>query len=200
MKIFVLLCLLTFTALFSGCVVRQPNMQNPNVDSTTVLPATEPDTAHSEPKEEPNNFQDNELEDQTSASETVNVNLYFSDSQAMGLIIEQRSVDDDTPQRLIEELIKGPLLAENVPTIPLGTRLIGIEITGGTAFVNFSEEFILNHGGGSAGESLTLGSIVNTLVLHEGSEIQKVQILVDGSIVETLAGHIDISIPLESSN
>ena len=41
---------------------------------------------------------------------------------------------------------------------------------------------------------MLVGSIVNTLT--EFPEVKKVQILIDGTHVETLSGHMDLSEPL----
>ena len=96
----------------------------------------------------------------------------------------------------MNELIKGPTAQSGLyATIPPGTRLMDIKIEDGLATVDFSEAIKSKHPGGSAGESLTIGSIVNTLT--QFPTVQKVQILVEGRVVETLAGHLDISKPLE---
>jgi spore germination protein GerM len=168
----ILIMLLTLT----GCVVRQP-----------------------ETTEEPRNIQpadEQEPDSQPQSPEYV-VYLYFGDSQAMGFNREERTIDVVTPEKLIEELINGPVFEQNKQTIPDGTKLIDIKIEDKIAYVNFSRELTENHWGGSAGESMTIGSIVNTLALNEGTGIEKVQILVNGEKIETLAGHIDTSIPLE---
>lgn len=168
----ILITLLTLT----GCVVRNPR---------TI--------------EEPRNIQpmdEQKPDTQPQVPEYV-VYLYFGDSQAMGFNREERIIDAVTPERLIEELINGPVFDENKQTIPDGTKLINIKIEDKIAFVNFSRELTENHWGGSAGESMTIGSIVNTLALNEGTGIEKVQILIEGEKIETLAGHIDTSIPLE---
>ena len=52
-----------------------------------------------------------------------------------------------------------------------------------------------NHPGGSTAELQTIYSVVNTLTLNFPG-IKKVQLLIDGSVHDTLAGHIVISIPL----
>ena len=64
----------------------------------------------------------------------------------------------------------------------------------GIATVDFSKELQTNFSGGSTGEEMLIGSIVNTLT--DFPEVQKVSILIDGSAVETLSGHMDLSEPL----
>ena len=57
-----------------------------------------------------------------------------------------------------------------------------------------SKELEQNFSGGSTGEEMLIGSIVNTLT--DFPEVQKVQILIEGASVETLSGHMDLSEPL----
>ena len=64
----------------------------------------------------------------------------------------------------------------------------------GTAVVNFSKELQTNFVGGSTGEEMLVGSIVNTLT--EFSEVKNVHILVEGKNIETLSGHMDLSLPI----
>ncbi|MBQ5389910.1 MAG: GerMN domain-containing protein, partial [Anaerovibrio sp.] len=49
--------------------------------------------------------------------------------------------------------------------------------------------------GGSTGEEMLVGSLVNTLT--EFPEIKKVQILVEGKEIDSLSGHLDLSRPVE---
>jgi spore germination protein GerM len=69
-----------------------------------------------------------------------------------------------------------------------------LKITDQIAYVDFSEEIRSKHPGGSAGELMTLNSIVNSLT--ELPEIKKVQIMINGKKVDTLVGHADLSQPL----
>lgn len=128
-------------------------------------------------------------------AEDTAVTLYFSDDQAEFLVPETRQIANvpDTAKAAIEELIKGPQEDGNNATIPSGTQVLGVEVNQGIAYVNFSKELIDNHWGGSTGELMTISSIVNTLTEFEN--IQKVQILVEGKVVETIAGHADVSKP-----
>ena len=64
----------------------------------------------------------------------------------------------------------------------------------GTAYVDFSRDLQTKHPGGSGGELLTIYSIVDTLTTNF-DQIHQVKILVEGSEVLTLAGHIDTRHP-----
>ncbi len=121
--------------------------------------------------------------------------LYFADSQAMFLVREDRVVtadEGDTYESLaLKALIEGPKDEGDCATIPEGTKLLGVEVKDGVAYADFSKELKENHWGGSAGETMTIYSIVNTLT--ESGDIIGVKILVEGQEIETLAGHYDLT-------
>jgi germination protein M len=128
--------------------------------------------------------------------EMVEVNLYFSDSQAMYLEPEKRRISQ-TPslaRQAVIELIKGPENSELYPTIPQGTQVNEVYIVDDIVYVDLSEEIFKNHPGGSSGELMTVYSIVSTLT--EIPPIVGVQILVEGNEMNSLVGHVDISMPL----
>jgi len=128
--------------------------------------------------------------------EMFEINLYFSDSQAMYLVPEKRKISQ-IPSLAIQavvELIKGPENSDLYPTIPEGTQVNELYIAGDIAYIDLSEEIFKNHPGGSSGELMTVYSIVNTLT--EIHSIKGVQILVEGNEKKTLIGHVDISMPL----
>jgi len=128
--------------------------------------------------------------------EMVEVNLYFSDSQAMYLVPEKRKIPQ-TPslaRQVVIELIKGPENPNLYPTIPKETQVNEVYIADDIVYIDLSEEIFKNHPGGSSGELMTVYSIVNTLT--EITPIRGVQILVEGNEKESLVGHIDISMPL----
>lgn len=125
------------------------------------------------------------------------VTLYFGDNQAMYLIPEEREVtkgDETLEAVIIRELIKGPRKAGSTRTIPEGTRLLSVSVVNGVAYVNFSREFQTKHWGGSAGERMTIFSVVNSLCKLPG--IQKVQFLLEGNKQEAILGHGDTSRPI----
>ena len=123
--------------------------------------------------------------------------LYFSDENAEYLNAEERELDELTPESLINALIEGPKEDANRKTIPDGTKLIDVKVEDGVAYVNFSKEFKENHWGGSTGETHTIFSIVNTLSLEPNLNIDSVKILVDGETMDSLAGHMDTTEPIE---
>lgn len=128
------------------------------------------------------------------------VRLYFASPDADYLKVEARRIlkeetITDEAKALVGELIKGPR-GNLDPTIPPETQLRELYIVPEEkcAYLDFNQAFRTNHPGGSAGELFTIYSLVNTLTDNlEG--IEKIQILVDGETIDTLAGHIDTTKP-----
>jgi hypothetical protein len=132
--------------------------------------------------------------------EEKKVVLYFCDPQSEYLIGEKREIArrgdvEDEAEELISELTKGPR-GKLIPTLPRKTKLLDLQIDErGVARVSFSEELSKDHPGGTSAEMMTIYSIVNSLTLNF-PEIKRVQILVDGKGMETLAGHVSSGQPL----
>ncbi|GEM_PF-605612 len=130
-------------------------------------------------------------------TEKQQVVLYFSDDEAMYLVPELREVQyakDNLPQIIVEELVKGPQTAELRPVLPETTKVLSLEVWGGTAYVNLSKEFERDYPGGTCGEGMALGSMVQSLT--ELENVRKVQFLIEGKKVEVLdKGHADLSQP-----
>jgi len=126
--------------------------------------------------------------------------LYFSDMEGEFLIGEKRRIlkrdeVNEEAKETIFELIKGPR-GKLIPTIPSRTRCLNLKIDNkGIAFVNFNRFLSKDHPGGSTGEIMTTYSIVNSLILNF-PEIKSVQILIEGSPIETIAGHLSLKQPL----
>lgn len=127
--------------------------------------------------------------------EKTRVVLYFADQRG-NLVAEPREITrvKGIARRTMQELCRGPAGEGRFPVIPAGVEVKDINISDGLATVNFSRELTSSHGGGSSGELLTVYAIVNTLTQFQ--TVERVQILVDGRKIETLAGHVDISVPL----
>ena len=98
-------------------------------------------------------------------------------------------------RRLMEALVE-PIDKPLLQAIPADTKLRTLFITDtGDAYVDFSPELSSKHPGGSLSELLTVYAIVDTLTVNLPA-IVRVQILVDGKEVDTLAGHVDLRRPL----
>jgi spore germination protein GerM len=130
------------------------------------------------------------------------VHLYFASHNSYFLMAEQRVVLHPADPvglagTIVKALIKGPQKGL-LKTIPADTRLKALFITpDGTCYVDLSEAVSKNHPGGSKSELLTIYSMVNSLVLNV-PEIERVQILIDGNQAPTLAGHIDLQVPVKA--
>lgn len=127
------------------------------------------------------------------------VYLYFADPDQPYLLAEDRptveAVDPvDFCRLLVESLIRGPSGVLS-PTIPRETILRSVFIHDKTAYVDFGREISAAHPGGIVTEMLTVYSIVNTVVLNMDG-VDQVKLLIEGRDAETLAGHIDIRLPL----
>ncbi len=86
-----------------------------------------------------------------------------------------------------------------VSAIPGDTKLRELFVTErGDAFVDLSADVTGRHTGGTLDEVLTVYTIVNALTVNLPA-IARVQILVDGKEVDTLAGHVDLRHPLAKS-
>ncbi|MBU4348933.1 GerMN domain-containing protein, partial [bacterium] len=114
-------------------------------------------------KEEKISVEKNEVE--PLPAEMIEVNIYFSDSQAMYLVPERRKIlkTSTLARHIINELIKGPASPDLYPTIPQGTQVNEVYIAGDIVYIDLSEEVFKNHPGGSSGQLMTVYSIVNTL-------------------------------------
>jgi len=129
------------------------------------------------------------------------VRLYFSSPDEEYLSPQEREIVT-SPQmieeikEIMEELIKGPEDVSLSPTLPPETKVRAVFVKDEYIYIDLNFSSGKKHPGGSTGELLTIYSIVNTLLVNFPSQ-SKVQILIQGKSVETLAGHIDIREPLD---
>lgn len=126
----------------------------------------------------------------------VDIVLYFADQNGDYLKAEKRQIEmvPGLARATVEELIKGPKEKGLTRTIPQGTAVRDINIEKGLCRIDLSKQFKDNHWGGSSGEILTVYSLVDTLTQYD--TIEKVEILVEGQKIETLAGHMDLTSPV----
>jgi germination protein M len=130
----------------------------------------------------------------------LEINVFFADENATRLVPEKRRAmlgDRGAADAgaIVAELIKGPQSDALLPTIPSGTRLLDAYKVGDMLVLDFTHDIQTNHTGGSTGELLTVYSIVNSLA-HNLDGIERVQLLVEGEEMESLAGHLDLKEPL----
>lgn len=97
----------------------------------------------------------------------------------------------------VEELLKGPTQPELEPIFPAGTRLLGLEIEGSLAKLNFSKELVENFSGSLAEENDFILAIHKTLIQFPG--ITEVQIQVEGQREISPGGHLLLSSPFRAS-
>lgn len=127
----------------------------------------------------------------------MQVNVYYPRNDGTGLIAVSRKVNtekDDKYTAAMKSLLTGTKEKGQTNVIPKKAKLRSVTVKDGVATVDFSKELEQNFSGGSTGEEMLIGSIVNTLT--DFSEVEKVQILIEGASVETLSGHMDLSEPL----
>lgn len=131
------------------------------------------------------------------------VTLYFSDAEGEFLIGEKREISkrdrvEEEAEEALHELIKGSR-GTLTRTVPSRTELLGLKIDEqGIAKVSFNQALSREHPGGSSAEMMTIYSIVNSLTLNF-PQIKQVQILIDGKVVESIAGHISLRQPISSN-
>ena len=138
----------------------------------------------------------------TTAVRKITATLFYVAEDGMALIPAQREVAfGATPAEQARAIVAAQLAAAppQVSAIPPGVTLRDVFITErGDAFVDLSAEITAKHPGGSLDEIFTVYSIVNALTVNLPA-IQRVQILVGGKEVDTLAGHVDLRHPLAKS-
>ncbi|MCZ6833727.1 MAG: GerMN domain-containing protein [Acidobacteria bacterium] len=135
---------------------------------------------------------------------TVDVILYFSRPDALGLAPEARPIYLtnallDRIKQTVVALIAGPAQASPlVPILPAGTPLLDLFLDShGTLYLDLGQAVVRNLLPGTSSELLAVMGITDTLVANF-PEVKQVQILVDGEEVRTLTGHLDLTYPLKA--
>jgi spore germination protein GerM len=133
----------------------------------------------------------------------ITATLYFVSEDGLALIGTQREVPFgegtlDQARHILEAQL-GQAPAPLASAIPEGTQLRALYVTErGDAFVDLSSDARTNHTGGTLDELFTVYAIVDALTVNLPA-ITRVQILVEGKEVDTLAGHVDLRHPLQKS-
>ena len=130
----------------------------------------------------------------------IQATFFYATTDGLSLIAVRRDVPLEANAvaqgRVILTQQLQPAPAPYVSVVPAGTTLRGFYVTDrGDAFVDLSREASAAHPGGSFLELLTVQAIVQSVTSSLPSA-RRVQILIDGKEVDTLAGHVDLRRPI----
>ena len=124
--------------------------------------------------------------------------LYYLDTDRRYLIAREETVNlaslEGLESYLVERLLEPAEGSGLSSALPLGTRVLGIQVTDGVCTVNLSREFEANAFGSVSDQRLTLLSVVNTLTQLE--DISQVEFAVEGDLLLRY-GLIRIDEPLQ---
>ena len=125
--------------------------------------------------------------------------LYFASADGQQLIAENCLIDDcqsdeECLQGTIKALIDGPQ-GGLIPILPAQADLRGVTVNDSLVSLDFSQELIAAHPGGTQSELLTVYGLADTVAVNF-PHLRQVQIMVDGHPVTTLKGHVDLRQPL----
>ncbi len=137
------------------------------------------------------------------AERKITATLYYISEDGLSLVGVQREVPfgepvDEQARRIIEAQLAARAAAAALRH-PRGTTLRSLFLSDkGHAFVDLSADARTRHTGGALDELFTIYAIVNALTVNLPA-ITRVQILVEGKEVDTLAGHVDLRHPLQKN-
>ena len=134
-------------------------------------------------------------------AEKTRVTLFFVAKEDGSLRPEERDVEKPTDavgfaREILREEIAGPKDPALAPALPAGLSLRNAFVPGGgRVIVDLNVDAAWARAAGSAEELACVGAVVNSL-LQNLAQTDRVQILVNGGPVETLAGHVDLTRPI----
>ncbi|WP_196594429.1 GerMN domain-containing protein [Pectinatus sottacetonis] len=129
---------------------------------------------------------------------TQQITVYFPNENGEKLIAARRTIDltkTDKYTAAVQELVKGPKTGEGIAIIPKQAKLLDVKLNSkGIAIVNFDKNLVKKFVGGSTGETMLVGSVVDTLTNFP--EVKSVEFFVEGKQLDTLSGHLDLTTPI----
>jgi len=136
---------------------------------------------------------------ETSVVQTRDVILYFASVDGQKLVAETREItecaqDEDCLADTVRALIAGPQGAL-AAILPAQVALHAVAVEGSLVQVDFSQDLIAAHPGGTQSELLTIYGLADTLAVNF-PHLRQLRVLVDGMPVPTLKGHIDLRQPI----
>lgn len=139
---------------------------------------------------------------ETPATAHITATLFHISEDGAGLVPARREVPladglVEQGRRILVAQLGDVPPAGLTTAIPPGTTLRAFYVTDrGDAFVDLSAEASAAHPGGSQSELLTVFALVHAVTANLPA-VRRVQILVNGREVGSLAGHVDLRNPLE---
>lgn len=177
------LLLLVLVLLAAGCEQgTQPNSKSAASSSAVTTSSGEQAKPESTKQEE---------------QKTLTVRVYYPNEEGTKLLPVTREVSlekQDKYTAAISSLLLGTKEKGQANIFPKKTKLQSVKVENGIAKVSFNQDLQKNFVGGSTGEEMLVGSVVDTLT--EFPEVKKVQILIEQKPVESLSGHMDLSEPV----
>ena len=205
-KKILLLATVAFSLLISGCEQPLPPTDNPpKVDNPTDKPEKPPVKPVEKPPVKPAEKPDNEPPKTIPAdtqAQKISVKVYYPDDAGINLVAVKRTVEvkSDAEKYLaaVNLLMDNPNEKDLTVIFPKNAKIKSVKVSNGTAFVDFDKNITKSFVGGSTGEEFLVNSIVKTLT--EFSEVKQVRFLVEGAEIETLSGHMDLSVPIKKTD
>ncbi len=98
----------------------------------------------------------------------------------------------------LEALFAGPPVDSGLDEVfPKDAKVLSLKIKDGLAVVNLNQA-ATRINVGAPGEALAIAALVNTLTKFP--DVYRVQILIEGELAESLAGHVDLTQTFEYNN
>ena len=121
------------------------------------------------------------------------LNLYFTNEEGNQLVPETRQVyyNGNTPieKVIVEQLLRGPGESGHYATLPSGTRIVGVSVADGIAYVNLGKQFIDEALPVDA--QIPIYSIVNSLI--DAGNVSQVQISINGDTSLLFKDKVDMN-------
>lgn len=121
------------------------------------------------------------------------LNLYFTNEEGNQLVPEARQVyyNGNTPieKVIVEQLLRGPGESGHYATLPSDTRIVGVSVADGIAYVNLGKQFVDE--ALPADAQIPIYSIVNSLI--DAGNVSQVQISINGDTSLLFKDKVDMN-------
>lgn len=121
------------------------------------------------------------------------LNLYFTNEEGNQLVPEARQVyyNGNTPieKVIVEQLLRGPGESGHYATLPSDTRIVGVSVADGIAYVNLGKQFV--NEALPVDAQIPIYSIVNSLI--DAGNVSQVQISINGDTSLLFKDKVDMN-------